>query len=245
MTPYNHTRTQQVFGTPSLRVQLNPATGPGFWLVSRPGGQITQTEQDVFTAAMAYGRTRLDRAYAITTMRIAGTPPGAGIVPANFGNVLEYCFRPGAAAATINSTLTTVRDNINRIKMGLWTPELQIVDSNPNRGGHASGYVRCSYSELFRTRDADRERSTGGRIHIRFATYNAANSAPNQQNCGITIVHEAAHKFCGCRDWHYIAEGVGGYLALIAMGAAPHLPAMTNQEALNNADSYAAFVAHL
>jgi hypothetical protein len=245
VTPYNHTRTQQLFGTPSQRVQLNPVAGPAFWLVSRPGGQITQTEQDVFRAALAYGRTRLDRAYAVISMRIAGTPPGAGIVPANFGTVLEYCFRPGAVAATITATLTTVRDNLNRVKTGLWTSDLQIVDSNPNRGGAASGYVRCSYSELFRTADAGRERSAGGRIHIRFTTYNAANSLANQQNCGITTVHEAAHKFCGCRDWHYIAEGVGAHLALIAMNLAPPLPAMTNQEALNNADSYAAFVANI
>ena len=78
MTPYNHTRTQAVFGTPSQRIQLNPATGPAFWLVSRPGAAtITATEQAVFTAAMAYGRTRLDRAYMVISMRIAGTPPGA------------------------------------------------------------------------------------------------------------------------------------------------------------------------
>lgn len=245
MTPYNHTRTQRVFGSPSQRIQLNPATGPAFWLVSRPGAvTITATEQAVFTAAMAYGRTRLERAYQVISMRIGGTPPGAGIVPANFAAVLEYCFRPGAVAATITSTMTTVRDNLNRIKTGLWTPDLQIVDSNPNRGGAASGYVRCSYSEMFRTADADRERATSGRIHIRFATYGGANMVPNQQNCGITIVHEAAHKFCGCRDWQYIAEGITGYFATIAaMGVAGPLPAMTNHEALNNADSYAAFVA--
>ena len=112
--------------------------------------------------------------------------------------------------------MATVRDNLNRIESGLWTPDLQIVDSNPNRGGNASGYVRCSYSEMFRTADADRERSTGGRIHIRFATYGATNTVANQQNCGITIVHEAAHKFCGSRDWQYNAEGVAGYFATIA-----------------------------
>jgi hypothetical protein len=195
---------------------------------------------------MAYGRTRLERAYAVMSMRIAGTPPGTGIVPANFATIFEYCFRPGAVAATINSTMTTVRDNLNRIKIGLWTPELQIVDSNPNRGGAASGYVRCAYSEAVRTADADRERNNAGRIHIRFATYGGANTVPNQQNCGITIGHEAAHKFCGCRDRQYIAEGVTGYLETIrVMGVAPPLPAMSNHEALNNADSYAAFAANI
>lgn len=96
VTPYNHTRTQAVFGSPSQRIQLNPTTGPAFWLVSRPGAAtITATEQAVFTAAMAYGRTRLERAYAVISMRIAGTPPGTGIVPANFRHYLRVLLSTG------------------------------------------------------------------------------------------------------------------------------------------------------
>ncbi|MCX6598929.1 MAG: hypothetical protein NTV70_21460 [Acidobacteria bacterium] len=245
MPPYTHTLTQRLFGQPSDLVQLNPGHGPQFGLVSRPGGHVTLVEQQVFTAGMNIARTGLDRAYGIITMRIAGTPAGAGIVPANFDHLLQYCFRPGAVVATIQATMATVRNNLQRIRLGLWSPQLQIIDSNPNRGGVASGYVRCSYSELFRMRDAAREQSFAGRIHIRFATYNAANTPANQRGAGMTMVHEGAHKFCGCRDWLYNGGGFGAYAGMIALGLAPAIPALTNAQGLNNADSYAEFVLNL
>lgn len=239
MPAYNHTTWQRLFGQPSDRVLLVPGTGPTFYIVSRPGAQVTLVEQQVFTAAMAQARTAIHRAYAITILRIAGTPAGVGAVPAHFDQLLDYCFRPGAAAG---ATRLTVRDNLVRIRNGLWGHDVQIVDSNPNRGGIASGYVRCSYSEIFRTRDAAREQSFAGRIHIRFGAYNAANTPVNQRNAATTIVHEATHKFCGARDWIYNGGGFQGHAAFAAIGVVPPLPAMTNAEGLNNADSYAEFV---
>lgn len=242
MPAYYHTGWQRAVGTASDRVQLLPATGPAFYLVSRPGGAVSAVENQVFTAAMDQARTAVHRAYGIVVARLAGTPAGAGVVPAHFDQLLEYCFRPGAIAATITATRTRVRDNLVRIRNGLWTPGLQIVDSNVNRGGAASGYVRCSYSELFRLRDANREQSFGGRIHIRFGNYNTANTPVNQRNAATVIVHEATHKFCGARDWTYNGGGFAGYAAFVAMGAAPPLPALTNAQGLNNADSYAELV---
>lgn len=242
MPPYFHTAWQRVAGNPSDRVALQPATGPAFSLVSRPGGQVTLTETQVFTVAMNIARTELDRTAAIIGMRLSGNPIGVGLVHANFGHHLEYCFRPGPAAPTIANTLSAVRDYLNRIRVGVWGADVQIVDSSPTRGNGGSGYVRCSYSELLRLRDPARELNFAGRIHIRFGAYNAANTPVNQRNAGTTIVHEAAHKFCGARDWLYNGGGSAGYVAMLGIGIVPALPVLTNQQALNNADSYAEFV---
>jgi hypothetical protein len=239
---YFHTGWQRRFGDASDRVVINPASGPAFSVVSRPGALVTVVEGQVFGAAMNIARLAADRAYAIVSMRIAGTPPGVGIVPATFAAHLHYCFRTGAVPLMIAATLNAVRGNIDRLRTGLWSRDLQIVDSNPNRGGIASGYVRGNFSELFQRRDAGREMGFAGRIHLRFGAYNAANTAVNQQNAAITIVHEATHKFCGARDWLYNAGGSAAYIALLAMGALPPLPPLTNHQALNNADSYAEFV---
>lgn len=134
MPRYYHTAWQRRFGQASDRVQLHPATGPAFYLVSRPGGAVTLVETQVFTAAMDQARAAVNRAYGVVVARIGGAPDGAGIVPAHCDQLMEYCFRPGPAVPAITATLTTVRDNLVRIRNGLWTPGVQLVDSNPNRG---------------------------------------------------------------------------------------------------------------
>jgi len=234
MVAYNHTTWQRVFGNPSDSVLLAPATGPAFSLVSRPGGAIGLVENQVFTAAVNIARAALDRAYAILNLVIVGTPPGVGLVPADFDRHFEYCFRVGAAPV---ASWQTVRDNLVRIRNGLWSPALQIVDKNPNRAGAAVGYVRCAWSEAVRFADEAREVSFAGRIHVRFGSYNAANTAANQNGAASTIAHEATHKFTGARDWAYIG---GGSIGWRAMPPGTPLPFgnLTNAQALNNADSY-------
>ena len=240
MATYNHTKWQRVFGSPSDSVVLNPAAGPAFNLVSRPGATVSLIENQVFTAAMELARAALDRAILLLDARIPGAaaPP----LPANFENLADYCFWPGNIEPLRTNRLATVRANVQRIRVGLTSAGLQIVDSNPNRGGAASGYVRTTVGEALRPgTDPATEKPFVGRIHVRFATVNTGNTPVNQQMAAFTIVHEASHRFCGTRDWGYNGGGSAGYFALLALGPAA-IPHLATDQALNNADSYAEFV---
>jgi hypothetical protein len=242
MVQYNHTAWQRLFGQPSDSVLVNPGVGPPFHLVSRPGGAVTVAERQVFSAAMSLARPALDHARTILDARLAGTLPGAGLVPAQFDHFVDYCFRPAAGALAWTATLNTARANVIRIRNGLWAVGVQIVDLNPNRGGAASGYVRASTSEAVKQRDPAREMSFSGRIHVNFHRYAALNDPINHRNAATTIVHEATHKFCGARDWQNLGGGSKPYLDMIALGLPPVITALANDRALNNADSYAEFV---
>jgi hypothetical protein len=224
---------------------LQPVNGPPYRLLSRRGARIAPTEGTVMASAMNTARLKLNNAIAITQARINGAVEGAGVVPVGFGALLEYAFRPGANAATVATTLNAVLVGLQQISAGLNAGDLEIVDSNPNRGGVASGYVRMNISELVTKKDPARPRDNLGRIHIRLATYGAAATAANINGAASTLVHEASHKFVGTRDWGYMAEGAAAYLAMVAMNLPPVLgggAVLTNAEALNNADSYTAFV---
>jgi len=245
MVAYNHTKWQEISGEASDKVTLNPARGPAFDLVSRPGAQVNLIERQVFTAAVTQSRNALDRVHGIVLMRLANTPLGTGIVPADFDHMLDYCFRPAATAVARRQTLIAVRDNLVKIRNGLWTPSLQIVDKNPNRAGNASGYVRQNFVELVRRRNVARPLGFTGRIHMRFSLVNTGNTPVNQATAALTITHEAAHKFTGARDWIYNAGGSIGYIAILGLalgGPIAALAPLTNAEGINNADSYAEFV---
>jgi hypothetical protein len=243
MVDYNHTLKQAVFGTPSDRVQLIPMQGPAFYLVSRPGARVSLVERQVFTSAMNIARTKLNQVHTLVVQRIGGALPGGGIVPPVFDNLLEYCFRHGGAAL-LQPTLTRIRLNLERMRTGLSDPDTQIVDTNPawrNAGG-ASGYVSCAFSERFRSDDPHRERSSTGRIHVRFSAYNSVFDPVNSRNAAHTIIHEASHKFCGTRDWVSIANSTG-YFAMVAQGLNVPMQPLLHDQALNNAYSYEEFVA--
>jgi hypothetical protein len=225
--------------------QLNPVTGAPYMLTPRPDGAVTVTEAAVMTAAMNSARVALARVIGITQAASLGAVEGAGVVPVGFGALLEYAFRPGPLAANVANTVAAALVGLQQINIGLNHALLEIVDSNPRRGGLASGYVRMTVRELFRRADPARPRNNEGRIHIRLATYGAAVTAANINNAASTLVHEASHKFSGTRDWGYMAEGAAGYLAMVALGMPPVLgggAVLTNPQGLNNADSFAAFV---
>jgi hypothetical protein len=224
---------------------LLPATGAPYTLTARPHAVINPVEAAVMTAAMNTARVKLLAAIAITQAVVGGTAEGHGIVPVGFGALLEYAFRPGPLPANMLNAANAALVGLQQINTGLNAATLEVVDSNPRRGGIASGYVRMTVRELFRRADPARPRDNVGRIHIRLATYGGAATPVNINNAASTLVHEASHKFSGTRDWGYMAEGAAGYMGMVAMGMVPALgggAVLTNPQGLNNADSYAAFV---
>lgn len=85
-----------------------------------------------------------------------------------------------------------------------------------------------------------------GRIHINFGSLLDRNSATKIRDAATTLVHEATHRFTGTRDWAYMAEGLEAFVAAKALGTTlamgGEIAALTNLQALNNADSYGKFV---
>ncbi len=241
MANYYHTVTQRVVGQASDRVRVRD-----FYAVSRPGGTVSAVQGQVLGDSMVLARRRLDEVLSLTRDSRRALRGGSDMdLSVDFLENLKSLFRVAgdASAATIRNTIETAYDSLSRVQHGLGTRDIQIVDSNPNRGGVASGYVRMAYREILRRRDAERQVSFGGRVHFRFALLRAG----DESKVAHVIIHEAAHKFAGARDWCYLPSESG----MVAMEndmrgiGVPSQGAwydMTNIQALNNADSYAGFV---
>src|SRR5690242_498781 len=97
---------------------LQPVTGPPYRLLSRRGDAITAIEANVMASAMNRARIKLTEAITITQARINGAAEGAGVVPAGFGALLEYAFRPGVAAGTVANTLNLALVGLRQISVG-------------------------------------------------------------------------------------------------------------------------------
>jgi hypothetical protein len=99
------------------------------------------------------------------------------------------------------------------------------------------------YSELFRARDPARPATFTGRIHVDFGRIARQDADGN----AALIIHEAAHKFLGARDWCYLPSNDGmkalaeGFQELGVALTGPFWN-LTNQQGLNNADSYPGYV---
>lgn len=237
MPQYRHTVTQRVFGQPSHRVRVRHA-----WIVSRPGARLGHDIRAKFDAAIPVALASLK--HAIAQVRLARNGQGTvdGFLP-----LLRSCFRvpADAAGAVLQRNLLSVLAVLQATRAGLKTVDLQIVDENPNRGQGAQGYVRMAFSELFRTDDPARPAAFAGRIHMHFAQALRKRDALN----ALVLIHEATHRFAGTRDWSYLPSESGLVeleAELIDAGGRDALRGgffgMTNEQALNNADSHAGFV---
>jgi hypothetical protein len=193
---------------------------PSFDAVSRPDGDVTVVQQAWLKDTMAAARDRLIKAVSyLADNDVKKNPPDA------LKKYYKIYFRlTDTEMGALGKVHDFVVENLTKMKNGLLSDDLAIVDNADKKFGHSmtgvAGYVRMSKWEIFHKRDPSRPVEFAGRIHLdwdlfRVAVQDSYGNELSEEKVSVlrdkkvgymaaTLIHEASHKFTGTRDWSYL-----------------------------------------